>query len=184
MLEVEGKGDFPLGRELTLETLLGKKPFRALPCCYNPATNYDCTMRLPNGNAIGVNSRGRYELFIEGERGHLAVNRGGLHGGLVDKLEKDPAQKQWLDEAVRKLYGKKPMRGHMANFLDCVRDRSLPISDVFTHAHTINACHMCNMAMLLGHKIRWDPQRQQFIGDADADALMTRRQRPPYTITA
>ena len=100
-----------------------------------------------------------------------------LRGKFVEKLKKDPAQKKWLAEEVGKLYKGKPIRGHMANFLDCVKDRSLPISDVFTHVNTVNACHMANIAMLLGHKVRWDLKQQQFVGDADANALMSRRQR-------
>ena len=107
-----------------------------------------------------------------------------MRGKFVDALKKDPAQKAWLDEEVRKLYRGKPIRSqmaHMANFLDCVRDRSLPISDVFTHVNTVNACHMANIAMLLGHKVRWDLARQRFIDDADANALMSRPQREPYS---
>ena len=52
-IEVEGKGHFPLGRELMLETLLGKKPFTATARpASSTATTYDCTMTLPNGNTI------------------------------------------------------------------------------------------------------------------------------------
>ncbi|MGO8688821.1 MAG: Gfo/Idh/MocA family protein [Thermoguttaceae bacterium] len=182
-VEVEGKGDFPLGRKLMLETLLGKKPFAALPPSYNVPTTYNCTMTLPGGNSI-VLTNGDYELYFEGERGYFAVRRSGLRGKFIEKLKKDPAQKKWLAEEVKKLYKGKPIRGHMANFLDCVKDRSLPISDVFTHVNTVNACHMANIAMLLGHKVRWDLKAQQFVGDADANALMSRRQREPYTITA
>ena len=166
-----------------LETLLGKKPFAALPPSYNVPTTYNCTMTLPGGNSI-VLTNGDYELYFEGERGYFAVRRSGLRGKFIEKLKKDPAQKKWLAEEVKKLYKGKPIRGHMANFLDCVKDRSLPISDVFTHVNTVNACHMANIAMLLGHKVRWDLKAQQFVGDADANALMSRRQREPYTITA
>ena len=113
-------------------------------------------MTLPNGNTINL-VPGNCDIFIEGELGHLAVDRAGLRGKFVVDLKKDPAQKEWLSAEVGKLYRGKPIRGHMANFLDCVEDRSLPISDVFTHVNTVNACHMANIAMLLGHKIRWDP---------------------------
>ncbi len=185
-IEVEGKGEFPLGRELMLETLLGKKPFEALPPRYNTATTYNCTMTLPNGNTINLVSGDNYDLLIKGELGHLAVRRAirtsGLRGTFVKNLKQDPEQKRWLDEEVRKLYRGKPIRGHMANFLDCMKDRSLPISNVFTHVNSVNACHMANIAMLLGRKVRWDLKREQFIDDAEADALMSRKQRSPYTL--
>ena len=72
--------------------------------------------------------------------------------------------------------------GHMANFFDCVKDRSLPISDVYSHCNSVNACHMANIAMLLERKVKWDPQKQEFIGDDEANQLTRRKQREPYTI--
>ena len=63
-----------------------------------------------------------------------------------------------------------------------MQDRSLPISDVYTHVNSVNACHMANIAMLLGRKVRWDLKQQQFIDDAEANALMSRPQRSPYTL--
>lgn len=181
--EVEGKGEFPLGRELILDYLLGKKPVGDLPNSYNVARSFDCTMTLPNGNTINLNSVGN-DLFIAGDKGHLAVNRGGLRGKFVEQLKNDPAQKQWLDEEVAKLYKGKPIRGHIANFLDCVQDRSQPISDVFTHCNSVNACHMANIAMLLERKLQWDQQKQEFIGNDEANELTRRKQREPYVIKA
>jgi hypothetical protein len=55
---------------------------------------------------------------------------------------------------------------------------------VFTHCQSVDACHKANIAMLLGRKLRWDPQKEDFIDDADASALMSRRQREPYAIEA
>ncbi len=185
--EVEGKGEFPFGREVMLKYLLGEKPVSELPNTYNVARLFDSTMKLPNGNLIHINmAAGNVgtRLYIEGEKGHLAVNRGGVYGRFVEELKKNPADKQWLDEEVAKLYKGKPIRGHMANFFDCVKDRSLPISDVFTHCNSVNACHMANLAMLLARKIKWDPQKQEFIGDDEANRLTRRIQREPYRIQA
>ncbi len=182
--EVEGKGEFPLGRELTLDYLLGKKPVGDLPNSYNVARSFDCTMTLPNGNAINLKSTNKEDIYIAGEKGHLAVNRGGIRGQFVEKLKKNPADKQWLDEEVAKLYRGKPFRGHMANFFDCVKDRSLPISDVFTHCNSVNACHTANIAMLLGRKVKWNPEKYEFVGDDEANQLTRRKQREPYAIEA
>ncbi|MCD4727328.1 MAG: Gfo/Idh/MocA family oxidoreductase [Pirellulales bacterium] len=182
--EVEGKGEFPLGRELTLDYLLGKKPVGDLPNSYNVARSFDCTMTLPNGNAINLKSTDKEDIYIAGEKGHLAVNRGGIRGQFVEKLKKNPADKQWLDEEVAKLYRGKPIHGHVANFYDCVKDRSLPISDVFTHCNSVNACHTANIAMLLGRKVKWNPKKYEFIGDDEANQLTRRKQRKPYAIEA
>ncbi len=190
-IEVEGKGDFPLGRELVLGYLLGKKSAADLPNSYNTVRSFDCTMHLPNGNVIRLNSRQNNRdgngVFITGDKGEVIVNRRGIGGKFVEELKRSPADKQWLEEEVSKLYGGKPIRpvrGHMANFFDCVKDRSQPISDVFTHCNSANACHMANIAMLLGRKMRWDSRNQEFIGDDEANRLTCRKQREPYGIQA
>ena len=177
-VEIEGKGDFPLGTEGVLAMLSGKAP-AAEPNSYNVAYGFDCDMTLPGGNTIKLIS-GPNELIISGEKGKIRVNRGSITGKPVEELT--DADKQWLDEEVIKLYkGKKP-GSHMGNFFECVKDRSLPISDVFTHCQSVDACHKANIAMLLGRKLRWDTQKEDFIDDADASALMSRKQREPYTI--
>jgi len=177
-VEIEGKGEFPVGTEGVLEMLTGKKP-AVEPNHYNVARQFDCDMKLPNGNTIKLLS-GPNELLIEGELGKIRVNRGGLTGKPIEEMS--DADRQQLDEEVVKLYGGRKPEGHMKNFFNCIKDRSLPISDVHTHTKSVNACHMANIAMLLGRKIRWDPKKYDFIDDPQATALMTRKQREPYTI--
>jgi len=177
-IEVEGKGDFPLGTEGVLEMLAGKKP-AVEPNSYNVAHTFDCHMKLANGNTINLTS-GKNELIISGERGRIRVNRRTLTGKPIEELT--AADKDWLEEEVIKLYKGKQPGSHMGNFFECVKDRTLPISDVFTHCKSVNACHMANIAMLLGRKVRWDPKKEDFIDDPEASALRSRRQRQPYTI--
>lgn len=146
---------------------------------YSVAVRFDCTLKLANGNSIRLVS-GPNELIFEGAHGRIRVNRGGLTGKPIEQLT--PADHQWLDQEVIELYrGKKP-GDHMGNFFECVKDRSLPVSDVFSHIHSVNACHMANIAMRLGRKVRWDPAAKDFVGDAEASAMRSRRQRAPYTI--
>ncbi len=177
-VEIEGKGELPLGNEPVLEMLAGKRP-SVVPNSYNVARQFDCDMLLPNGNTIKLFS-GENELIIEGELGKIRVNRGGLTGKPIEQLS--DADKQWLDAEVVKLYKGREPTSHMQNFFDCVKDRSLPISDVFTHCVSVNACHMANIAMLLGRKLRWNPEKYDFIDDAEASALMSRRERELYAI--
>jgi predicted dehydrogenase len=177
-VEVEGKGEFPLGREVTLEYLLGKKPVGELPNSFNVAASFDCTMVLPNGNTINLVSK-QNELILEGEKGKIRVNRGSLTGKPIEEMSDE--DKKWLEEAVIKLYKGKQPGSHMRNFFECVKDRTQPVSDVFTHTNSVNSCHMANIAMLLGRKVRWDPEKYEFVGDDEANALRSRRQREPWT---
>jgi predicted dehydrogenase len=183
--EVAGKGEFPLGRQLMLDYLLGKTSVTDLPNKYNVVERFDCNMLLPNGNTINLNSVGN-DILISGEKGHLAVNRGGIRGKFVQDLKSKPEGKAWLDYEVAKLYRGKLSDnedlGHMENFFNCVKDRSQPISDVYSHCNSVNACHMANISMLLDHKVKWDPQKQEFIDDDEANQLTRRQEREPYVI--
>ena len=162
--EIEGKGDYP-----------------NIPNGYNVAHAFDCTMRFAGGHSIRLVS-GANELVISGDRGRIRVNRGGLTGKPVEELTK--AEHEKLDEEIIELSKGKRPGNHMANFFECARDRSLPISDVFTHHRSVSACHLANIAMRLGRKVRWDPVKEDFPGDAEARAMLTRKQRGPYTIDA
>ncbi len=197
---VEGKCTFPLGREVMCEYVLararGEKPPKELPNEFNVATTFELNLQVPNGHTIKLIAHPSANVYIEGEHGRLRVNRGGIHGKFVEHLKADPQEKAWLEEAVAKLYRGKTVRRtpreggprkagpHMTNFFECVKDRSLPISDVYTHVNTMNALHMSNIAMLLGRKVRWDADMNEFYGDDEADDLTARHQREPYTIKA
>lgn len=178
VVEVQGSGKFPLGREATLAKMLGKGD---LPNAYNVATEFDVDMKLTNGNTIKLLS-GPNELIISGELGRIRVNRGGLSGKPVEGLT--AADRDWVKEEIIKLcHGKQP-GDHMRNFFECVKDRGKTISDVGSHVNSVNACHMANIAMLLGRKIAFDPGKYEFPGDAEANALAKRNQREPFGIDA
>jgi hypothetical protein len=68
----------------------------------------------------------------------------------------------------------------MGNFYDCLKSRAEPISDVATQHRTATACHLGNIAMRLGRKLRWDPQREQFVGDDEANGWLSRPQRKGF----
>ncbi len=178
---VGGTGDFPVlaaSDACTADCLDGRA---TLPCSYNVARDFDCQMNLGNGNAIRLLS-GKNELILSGDQGRIRVNRRGLSGKPVEEL--NAAEQEWLDEEILNLCkGKKP-GNHMANFFQCVRDRSLPISDVFTHVSSVNACHMANISMILGRKLTWDPRKGAFVKDDEANRYVKRTQREGFEIRA
>lgn len=73
---------------------------------------------------------------------------------------------------------------HIQNFLDCVRSRQLPIADVETGYRSVSACHVGTIAYRLGRKVRWDAQAETFPGDAEAQAMMTKKYRAPWVLPA
>ena len=77
------------------------------------------------------------------------------------------ADKKKLHDEVVKLYGARAGRPH-GNFFDCIKSRGKPISDVETHHRTMTTCHLCNIALMLGRELNWDPDKEQFVGDEQA----------------
>jgi predicted dehydrogenase len=75
-----------------------------------------------------------------------------------------------------------PSGSHHKNFLDCMKSRELPICDVEIGHRSATVCHLGNIAVRLGRKIKWDPSAEQIVGDAEAAKWVDRPKRAPYTI--
>jgi predicted dehydrogenase len=144
-------------------------------------TTFRCVMKFAGGAAIELNSD-KNSLVIEGSEGRIAVDRRHLTGKPFESLTK--REKDWLREEVVKLYRGKQPGSHIGNFLECVKDRSQPIADVFTHHRSLTACHLCNISMRLGRKLRWDPAKEDVLGDAEATSMLSRKQREGYALKA
>ena len=158
-----------------------------LPNAFNAPNEFCIDLKFANGALLNVNHHYKSEdgaidegngiLFV-GDKGRFFVNRGKLVGAPIEKMT--DADKKWLDEEVVKVYRGKTPNGHMRNFFDCVKSRELPISDVFTHHRTMTSCHLCNLTLLLDRPLKWDPEKEEFIGDDEANKLLKRKQRAPY----
>ena len=71
---------------------------------------------------------------------------------------------------------------HVRNFLDCIRSRQLPNEDVEQGHLTAAMCHLGNIAMKVGRTLRWDPAKEEVIGDREANQLLSKPYRPPWTL--
>jgi predicted dehydrogenase len=71
---------------------------------------------------------------------------------------------------------------HHGNWLECVRSRRPPIAPVEVAHRSCSACLLHHIAMKLNRRLRWDPKGERFVGDADADAMLSRSQRAPYRL--
>jgi predicted dehydrogenase len=71
-------------------------------------------------------------------------------------------------------------RRHVRNFLDCVRCRTQPASDIESGHRVATACHLANLALKLGRSLRWDAEREAVCDDNEADALLDRPYRAPW----
>ncbi len=69
---------------------------------------------------------------------------------------------------------------HARNFLDCVKSRKQPISDLESSHRVSTTCHLANLSLRLGRKLRWDPRREEIVGDAEAAKWLARPYRKPW----
>ena len=72
--------------------------------------------------------------------------------------------------------------GEHRNFLDGVKSRKPCYAPAETGHRTITIAHLGNIAMLLKRKLRWNPTTERFVDDLEADKMLSRKQREPWTI--
>ena len=70
-----------------------------------------------------------------------------------------------------------PANFHVRNFLDCVKSRSLPRANADAACQSHITCHAANIALFLGRKVNYDPVKNEFIGDEQANRLRSEAAR-------
>jgi len=106
-----------------------------------------------------------------GSEGKIFVDRG--------KFQAEPesiAEAPLGDKAIR-LYAS---NNHLQDWLSCVRSRKLPICDVEIGCRSVTVCHLGNLAYWNHRRLKWDPAKEQFIGDTEANTWLDRVKRAPW----
>jgi predicted dehydrogenase len=73
-------------------------------------------------------------------------------------------------------------REHHANWLQSIRTRLPPIAPAEVAHRSCSACLLHHMAMKVSRRLHWDPVRERFKNDDEANAMLSRPQRAPYQI--
>jgi predicted dehydrogenase len=177
-VEIEGKGEFP--------------PKDAV---WNTATKYRAEATYHNGVKMiiaGGHSDIRSGTRWIGDKGWVQVDRGVFETSNPDFLK--TIQKREGDKIVdRKTYKELPdelakvrleksPRGHQGNFIDCVKSRGKTLCPVETGHHSAIPGHLTLISMITGRKIKWDPEKEEIIGDEEASKLMGREYRGPWKL--
>jgi len=71
---------------------------------------------------------------------------------------------------------------HVRNFLDCVKSRKRPNADIEEGHLSAVMCHLGNLSTKLGRSIKWDATKEQCVGDDEANRLLTKAYRAPWTL--
>jgi hypothetical protein len=71
---------------------------------------------------------------------------------------------------------------HHNDWLECIRTRNQPVADVEIGARSVSICHLGNLAYRLQRRLRWDPAKETFLGDDEANRLLDRPKRGPWRL--
>jgi len=156
-VEIEGSGVFPSNDGL----------------CDNPL-NWDVRMKYANGVNMHFTSDGgpnTHGIRFEGTKGWIHVDRG--------RIIAEPAS--LLQEKLEPGEIHLPVStNHQRNLIDCVKTRRQPICNIDIAVRSDTVCHLGWLALHLGRKLRWDPAKEVFVDDPEANARMTRVMRSPW----
>ena len=75
-----------------------------------------------------------------------------------------------------------PATFHIRDFLDCVKSRGQPRANAQVACQTHIACHAVNIAVFLNRKLAYDPRKNEFLGDEEANRLRGEAIRDPWRL--
>ena len=114
---------------------------------------------------------GQMIQFI-GDKGEVLVSRG-------DRLETTPAELKDRPLAPGDIHLYESYN-HEGNWIECIKTRKQPICPAEVGHRTATVCHLNGIAERLNRPIKWDPAKEQIIGDAEASRWLDRPRRMPY----
>jgi predicted dehydrogenase len=102
-----------------------------------------------------------------------------IGGPVAAKL---PSERHYRTDAIEDKTGddKAQFVDHVRNFLDCVKSRQQPISDLESAHRSVTACHLVNLSLRLGRKLRWDASKETILDDSEAEGWLVRPYRGPW----
>jgi len=150
----------------------------------------DFMAKLEYANGVTQYVSGGYPNGIryEGTEGWIFVTRGNYVASPSDPVAQNQNTKA-LNASDPKiltseigpneihLYESKEQHG---NWLECIKTRKAPISPVDIGHKACVVCLITHIAMKLGRRLRWDPDKEVFINDDEANRMLSRPQRKPY----
>ncbi|MBN2293473.1 MAG: Gfo/Idh/MocA family oxidoreductase [Pirellulales bacterium] len=161
---------------LEIESTRGVFPSKGICDC---PTSWHTEYRYANDVRVIFASQDEIPMGIrfEGSDARLYVNRGRITAGpdsFKPKLQNRlPAG--YKEDAYR---DGSPM--HVRNFLDCVRSRKDPVTTVEIGHRTNTVCQLSDIATRLKRKLRWDPTKEQFVDNDEANKMLLRKMRAPW----
>ncbi len=138
-------------------------------------------------HALGV-GRGpearEHGVQFHGNDGVLVVDRNGweVHSE-TDRIDKSVREFRSRGKPRHNIRGRGAYHlGHVQDFVDCMRSRERPRSDVEIGHDSMIACHLGNIAYRLGRRVQWDPDRERIVDDPEAGRMVRTSYRKPWKL--
>ena len=132
----------------------------------------ECNARGIEGNDYGIE--------FHGTQGSLFLDRSGFE--VFPEYDREGNEYTARMPSLR-VGGSEQHQAHVRNFLDCVRSRALPNSDIETGHKATVAPHLGNIAFRTGQKVEWDPVAERLVRPTpEQEALFSRQYRKPWAL--
>lgn len=136
------------------------------------ANGVEVRLELPDAGNIQGGA-----MFV-GEKGRIEITRNDFRTDPPNLIKELPPQEE-IDKWKRAQWQAKY---HMQDWLNCMKSRKTPLADVEIGHRSISVCHLANITRELGRKVRWDPEAERFLGDAEANDHLSRPRRKGYEL--
>lgn len=146
----------------------GSGPIKILP-----PEKGDKGLRYLYANGVEMTHGGEADCVFVGTKGTIRVSRG--------KIESDPAD-LFMTPIDAKEYHVYPSSNHRRNWIECIRTRKPCICPAEVGHRSASICHLGNIGYWLRRELKWDPQQEQFLGDAEANKLLAEETRQQWKI--
>jgi predicted dehydrogenase len=140
--------------------------------------NFICTYSNTLLNANGIDGYG-YGIQFYGTNGTLYLNRDGYK--VIPQVKRVKDKKIELMEAMESK-GSEQHKAHVRNFIDCVKSRKMPISDIENCHRSSSATFLGNIAYLTKQRIEWDAKNEKITNSVEANKLLKREYRAPWKL--
>jgi len=157
----------------------GTVPEAAWPT--GPGPNAPVTMRYPNGTLLKLllpkgQGPGLGAIFV-GDKGKIEINRNRLASNPAELIANAPAPADKSEYAS-------VAHAHIRNWVHCMRSREKPVASAGIGHHASVICILINTCRELGRPLKWDPVKEVFLGDDEANELRARTRRKGYELPA
>jgi len=129
--------------------------------------------RYANGIKVTLGDSNRGGGIFIGEEGTVEIFR-----NRVTSNPKELAEEYLKEHAAHRL------PSHETDWVNCIYNGNTPIGDIETGLRTSGLCHILNIARYVGRNLKWDPVKEEFIGDAEANRWLKQEQRKGFETPA